>query len=57
MNTSAIKHTFGRTVHAPAESAECSEKKRVRYASDKAVQKAHKRAIQKFASMFRKLAE
>jgi hypothetical protein len=54
MNASAIKHIFDRAVHASTGS---SEKRRVRYASDKAVEKAHKRAIRKFASMFRKLAE
>jgi hypothetical protein len=54
MNANAIKHVFERTIDGRTES---SGRKKVRYASDKAVQKAHKRAIQKFASMFRKLAE
>jgi hypothetical protein len=36
---------------------ESRETRRVHFASDKAVQKAHKRAIEKFAGMFRKLAQ
>jgi hypothetical protein len=52
MNTSAVKYAVGRVIHAPS-----PRTKRVHYASNKAVRKAHKRAIEKFASMFRKLAE
>jgi hypothetical protein len=51
MNTSASKYALDRVIHVPPQT------KRVRYAANKAVRKAHKRAIEKFASMFRKLAE
>jgi hypothetical protein len=54
MNTNTARYSSDRVVHVPIETRET--KKRVRYASNKAVEKAHTRAIQKFANMFRKLA-
>jgi len=56
MNATAIKQMIGRTDHVPGEHLEkdCCH---VRYATNEAVQKAHRRAIQKFARMFRKLAK
>jgi hypothetical protein len=43
-----------RVIHVPVTTPETRQ---LRHASNKAVKKAHKRAIEKFASMFRKLAE
>jgi hypothetical protein len=54
MNTNAIRSAFGRTVHVPPQA---KRRVQVQYATDTAVRKAHKRAIEKFANMFRKLAE
>jgi hypothetical protein len=53
MNTNVIRAS-DRIINAPVSTPET---KRARYASDKSVKKATKRAIKKFAAMFRKLAE
>jgi hypothetical protein len=53
MNTNTVR-VSDRVIHEPVITPGT---KRVRHATDKAVKKAHKRAIQKFANMFRKLAE
>jgi hypothetical protein len=55
MNANTIKCT-DRVVDIP-QSATAKKNKQVRYANDSAVEKAHKRAIHKFAGMFRKLAQ
>ena len=53
MNANTARHISDRALHVFGTK---ETKKQVRYARDKDVEKAHTRAIQKFANMFRKLA-